>query len=172
MLSIRSPKLLAIALLLTSACASAPPAPKAKDAPGQARIGFLDEREALAVIDELLLEARLEPVAGFEVDLPERRDFKVDVRLGKAAVGIEWISEQDRARYGRLLPAPDPGGQLRVLSGGDKNGQPALILLLDHESYAFPRAPKGDASAERDAERKLRRDLRDFIEYAKTQRPF
>ena len=52
--------------------------------------------------------------------------------------GIEWVSEEDRERYGGLLPAPDPHGQLRLLTGAgsDPQGRP-LILVLDHETYRF-----------------------------------
>ncbi len=137
----------------------------------------LDETRALALIDELLLEARLEPTRGWQVRLPaEHSPLPVDLRVGDSEVGVEWISERDRARYGDLLPRPDPGGQLRVLAAADPHaGHPrALVLVLDHESYRYSanaRAALDGAPDENDVEQRLRRDLKDFIDYAKTQLP-
>src|SRR5882672_6218158 len=140
---------IAAVVVALAACASGARAPGATaDAhSAQAALRSFEEPQALALIDELLVESSLEPHPGFQVDLKERRDFHVDLRVGEAPVGIEWVSEQDRARYGSLLPPPDPEGQLRVLAGGERNGQAALILVLDHESYRFAQKSTPGAGA-------------------------
>src|SRR5688572_9702194 len=63
----------------------------------------LDEGAALALIDELLREARWHPVASWRVAVPPRNELEVDVRLGDTDFGIEWVSADDRSRYGKLL---------------------------------------------------------------------
>jgi hypothetical protein len=161
------------AALALQACAATSASTAQRVEAARPELRSLDEGQALALIDNLLLEARIEPVAGIRIDLPQRRDFRVDLGLGESGVGIEWVSASDRARYGNLLPPPAPEGQLRVLAGGRRDGRPALVLVLDHESYQFATSDRPQASGgeldERDAEHRIRRDLFDFIEYAKTQ---
>jgi hypothetical protein len=172
-----------VAVVLTAAllcaCASAPaPAavaatPSAGAAPARRS---LDETEALSLIDELLLEAKQRPVPGWHVALPTRGELDVDVRIGESDFGIEWVSALDRSRYGDALPAPAPAGQLRLLSAAEGGpGRTALILVLDHETYQLAAsgtptarafAPPGEA---RELERRLRRDLTDFLDYARSQ---
>jgi hypothetical protein len=168
----------AMAMLL--ACASGPqpttPAPQPEQ---RAPLRSLDEPEAIALIERLLREAKLRPVAGWQVALPERAAFEVDLRLGDTGFGIEWVSAQDRTRYGELLPAPGPGGQLRLLNGAEDARPKPLILVLDHESYRFAsrdrshtaqlHAASPDGDDVRDLEQRLRRDLMDFLEYARSQ---
>jgi hypothetical protein len=162
------------------ACASGPqaaqPPPEALE---PANLRSLDEGQAIALLERLLLEEKLRPVPGWQIALPKRADFEVDLRLGDTGFGIEWVSAQDRSRYGSLLPAPGPGGQLRLLSGAEGEQKPALILVLDHESYRFvarDRAPTAhlharppDDAQVRDVEQRLRRDLTDFLVYARSQ---
>jgi hypothetical protein len=175
--SIRSFSLVTV---LLAACASGPqPAPPPPEALQTSKLRSLDEGEALALIEELLREAKLQPVAGWHVAIAKRGELEVDLRLGDSGFGIEWVSAQDRNRYGSLLPAPGPGGQLRLLSGTKDDKPQALILVLDHESYRFPERssghtaelhrPRGDDAQVRDVEQRLRRDLSDFLEYARSQ---
>jgi hypothetical protein len=172
-------RLLPCAALLL-ACASGPaPATFAPRPESSAPLRSLDEPEAIALIERLLREAKLRPVPGWQVALPERDAFEVDLRLGDTGFGIEWVSAQDRTRYGRLLPSPGPGGQLRLLSGAENARPKPLILVLDHESYRFAshdrphaaelHAANPDADQVRDLEQRLRRDLMDFLEYARSQ---
>ena len=69
----------------------------------------LDETRALALIDELLLEAEQEPRnERWTVELAPRAGLDVDVRLGRSGFGIEWVSDKDRLAYGDRLPHPIP----------------------------------------------------------------
>jgi hypothetical protein len=165
-------------LLLACASVPQPPAP-APEALAPTKFRSLDEGEAIALLERMLREAKLRPIPGWQVALPKRTDFEVDLRLGDTGFGIEWVSAQDRTRYGSLLPAPGPGGQLRLLSGAEGERKPALILVLDHESYRFVerdpaktavlQARPPDDAQMRDVEHRLRRDLTDFLEYARSQ---
>ena len=94
------------------------------------------------------------------------------VRLGDTSFGIEWVSAEDRARYGALLPAPTPDGQLQLLTGAGNDAQVRpLILVLDHQSYRFAsrRVQIEGIHDLHEVEAQLRRDLTDFIEYARSQ---
>jgi hypothetical protein len=133
----------------------------------------IDEADAVALIHELLLEARLDAKRGWQVSLPDHHGLRVDLRVGDSLVGVEWVSANDRARYGRDLPPPDPDGQLRVLSVSDpRDPRPALVLLLDATSYEYA-ADEGaalrGAPDERDVEKRLHHDLLDFLAFADAQ---
>jgi hypothetical protein len=159
-------------LAALAGCAGAARPPRTPSA--GAELQSLDEARALGLIDELLVEAEQHPTSqDWQVELPARGDLDVDVRLGQSEVGIEWVSDSDRHAYGDRLPHADPEGQLRVLRADDGRGQPALILVLDHEAYRFVRDPRsgGQLADEHDVEQRLRHDLLDFIEYAKSQYP-
>jgi hypothetical protein len=133
----------------------------------------LDERVATDLLDRLLREAKQEPVQGWVVTLADSREIDVDRRLGTSTFGIEWVSPQDRVRYGTALPAPDPGGQLRLVTGSGEAGAKALILLLDHESYRFGVSERALVPGEPPPviARRLRRDLLDFLSYTAGQAP-
>jgi hypothetical protein len=149
-------------------CASAP---RAEPAHAESLVlSQLTEREAISIVDRLLLEQRQQPVTGWRVRLPRRAQLDVDVRLGDSPFGVEWVSRQDRALLGSNLPEPDPSGQLRVVRG-EAAREPALILLLDDRSYRLVRGAdaQGSDEDERALEDRLRQDLRDFIEYAQSQ---
>ena len=134
----------------------------------------LDEGGALALIDELLREARWQPVPSWHVALPPRararsRRAARRHRLRRSS----GSAREDRNRYGQLLPPPGPAGQLRLLTApsATRRGR-ALILVLDHESIASPcarRWPPRRSHDRHDVEQQLRRDLTDFIEYARSQ---
>jgi hypothetical protein len=174
-----SPGPLLALLFAVTGCASGASAarPEAKP-PARDALHSFAEADALAMIDDLLRESHLQPVAGWTIALPRRSRFEVDVRLGDSAFGVEWVSPDDRARDGDLLPARDPAGQLRLLSGAAGSQKAALVLLLDHESYRFaePRpvagaffAPGAEEYDLHDVEQRLRRDLTEFVEYARSQ---
>jgi hypothetical protein len=162
---------LSMIALLAAACGSF--SERARPAHAEApQLHSLNENEAIALIDELLREAHWQPVPDWTVAVPPRAELEVDVRLGDSGFGIEWVSEEDRGRYGELLPYPDPAGQLRLLSGAEADpNERVLILVLDHETYRFVPHPSfgDDALDHQDVEQQLRRDLTDFIEYARSQ---
>jgi hypothetical protein len=163
----RAPLAGAALLFALCACASAPRPARRDPAPVELRA--LPERTALSLIDRLLVEQRQLPAFGWRVHLAEQADFEVDVRLGESRFGIEWVSAGDRAAVGEALPEPDPGGQLRVVRALEAS-EPALILVLDDRSYRMARDPHASlAQSERTLERRLRRDLHDFIAYARSQ---
>jgi len=165
--------LLALAASSMCGCASAY-APRPTMAKAAVRRA-LDETSAVALLDELLLEARLPVNKGWQVTLPDHHPLRVDLRVGDSPVGIEWVSAVDRARYGSALPSPDPDGQLRVVTVSDAgNARPALVLLLDARSYEYTadmRAVQWGVPDQSDVEARLHHDLLDFLAFAGTQYP-
>jgi hypothetical protein len=155
-----------LALLgLFAACGNTPPVTHALD------LQSLTETRAIELIREVLGEVGLGYERSWPIRIGSGQALQVDVRLTETPFGIEWISPQDRVDHGAALPDPDPDGQLRIVPGGGPDGQ-AQVLVLDHRSYRYdPRRENVDRGAPgfRDVESRVRRDLRDFLEYVRGQ---
>ncbi len=121
------------------------------------------------MIAELFLEMGISAGTQWRVDDGHDDPFEVDYRVADTLYGIEWVSPQDRVDYGDRIPEPDPTGQLQTLAGhNDDEG--VQILVLDHRSYRYDpdreRVQAGSTGV-REVESRLRRDVRDFIEYVR-----
>lgn len=128
----------------------------------------LPEARALTVVREALREAGTAAGPPFSVEVGPA-PFEVDVALADtAAFGIEWVSASDRLERDDL-PAPLEDGQLRILPGtGDDAG--TQILLLDERTYRYDpsrEAVQAGAPGMAEAELRLRRDVTDFVTYAR-----
>jgi hypothetical protein len=127
----------------------------------------ISETRALALIAEALLDLDYRVSTGWEVDVGWKAPLEVDLRAEGTNFGVEWVSPVDHAHLGSDVPAPAPQGQLRIVSGrGDSAGM--HVLILDTNSYKFhperDTVHMGEASA-REVESRLRRDIRDFVEF-------
>jgi hypothetical protein len=155
-----------------SLLACGPTAPRGGGGPAEApELRTLSENRALALIAEVLAEEGVARGAAWPVQIGPETELDVDVRLSSSRFGIEWISPQDRADLGEAVPEPAPGGQLRIVPGtGEDAG--AQILVLDHSAYEFANerehVQRGVPGA-RETEGRLRRDVRDFLEYVRGQ---
>jgi hypothetical protein len=127
----------------------------------------ISEKRALSLIAETLLDLNYRVATGWAVDVGWSEPLEVDLRADGASFGVEWISQIDHARHGDDIPPPAPEGQLRIVSGrGESAG--AHVLILDTNSYKFhperDTVHRGEAGA-REVESRLRRDVRDFVEF-------
>jgi hypothetical protein len=129
----------------------------------------LDEGRALEIVSEVLSEAGLTESGGWSIQLATDTPLEVDVRLGSTRFGIEWLSEQDRVDLGQAVPPPAPDGQLRIAPGVGDDAS-AQILILDHAAYRYANerdvVQRGVPGAH-ETEGRLRRDLRDFLQYVR-----
>lgn len=142
--------------------------PQEGPAGATAELRTLPEGRALGVVREALREAGADSGGPFAVEVGAE-PLEVDVALADVPrFGIEWVSASDR--LGREdLPEPLDDGQLRILpgTGGDASVQ---ILLLDEQTYRFhpnSEAVQAGALGISEAELRLRRDVTDFVTYAR-----
>jgi hypothetical protein len=139
----------------------------AHEAPADARTPT--EGEALQTIREVLAEAGVEVERDVLVDIGHGEPLAADLRFSGRPFGIEWVSAQDRARQGDRLPGPAPGGQLRILPGaGDDEAME--ILLLEQSTYEYDASDehvRRGATGVREVDGRIRRDVRDFLEYVR-----
>jgi hypothetical protein len=160
--------LLPLTIFLGVAACGPPPAPRT---PRASDFRTLSETRGLELIDEALTDAGVQATANFTVDIGGGHTLDADRRLAAGSFAIEWISPQDRADLGDLLPGPAPGGQLRIAPGAGDQGD-VQVLLLEHDTYRYDpdrhRVERGAPSI-REAESRVRRDIRDFVEYVRGQ---
>ncbi len=128
----------------------------------------LPEARALGIVREALREAGASGGGTFSVEVGAE-PLEVDVALiDVPRFGIEWVSANDR--LGRDdLPPPLEDGQLRILPGTGSDAS-TQILLLDEQTYRFSpdrEAVQAGALGMAEAELRLRRDVTDFVTYAR-----
>ncbi len=156
-----------IAALVFASCG---PAPRPRG-PTEDELRIITETEAQELLREALDSAGVPVQTEWQVDIGGGATLEVDMRLAQSDFGIEWVSPQDRQDHGDRLPHPDPSGQLRILPGAGTDAQ-AQILVLDHRSYRYDpdreRVQRGSTGAA-EAEDRVRRDVRDYLEYVRGQ---
>jgi hypothetical protein len=139
--------------------------------PTEADLRSISEAEAIDILTELLAETSVAAAVNWQVNVGAPEPFEVDLRLGQTSYGIEYVSPQDRRDHGERIPRPDPSGQLRIMPGAGDDAQ-AQILVLEHSTYRYDpdreRVQRGSIGPA-EAEERLRRDLRDYLEYVRGQ---
>lgn len=151
---------------LALGCGSAPPAPAA---PPELRT--LGESRALEIVSEVLSDEGVALGPAWTVRIARDTEIEIDARLARTNFGIEWVSLQDRTDLGDALPRPADNGQLRILPGIESDAS-VQVLVLEASAYSYTNerehVQRGVPGAA-EAEGRLRRDVRDFLEYVRGQ---
>ncbi len=131
----------------------------------------LNEGRALEIVGEVLAEEGVARGAAWSIRIGAEARLDVDVRIASSSFGVEWMSPQDRADLGDAVPGPAPRDQLRIMAGVGEDAS-AQVLVLEHTKYRYANdreAVQSGAPSAREAEARLRRDLRDFLRYVRDQ---
>ncbi|MCC6216614.1 MAG: hypothetical protein IT376_17265 [Polyangiaceae bacterium] len=131
----------------------------------------LDERTAIEVMRQGIADEGESPGPHRDVPVADGKLLRLDVTVAGKKIGIAYLTSNDRTSLGGAVPARKAGDDsLQVLPGsGDEQGARYLILRdvdylqddhvgTDHESTTIT------------AEKKLQRDVRDFVVLARTQK--
>ena len=125
----------------------------------------LDERRAIEIILAAFADERDHPVPGRIVRLAQGQELEVDVAAQGKKYGVAYVTTNERARLGSVLPPREPnmGDALQLVSGLGEDGD-ARVLVLQDTSYLYD-DHVGEEHRETTvtAELKLRRDVRDFL---------
>lgn len=147
-----------LAVAVTAACGEPPPR-----APNPTRP--LDERRAVSIILNAFRAERDKGVTGRLVTLPSGKKLEVDATSAGKSYGVAYVTSAERQDLGNAVPAPVPGMEdaLHLVrgSGDDRN---AKILILHDTNYLYDdQVGTEHEQMTLTAERKLERDVRDFI---------
>ncbi len=152
------PTLLAAAIALLSGCGGPPPRTANPTRP-------LDERRAVQIILRAFADERDRGVTGRTIALPGGKPLEVDVSSNGHRYGVAYVTGGERTSLGSALPTPEPGMEdaLHVVRGTGDDHE-AKILVLHDTGYLYD----DQIGAEHEettltAERKLARDVRDFL---------
>jgi hypothetical protein len=132
----------------------------------------LDERRALAVIHQAYQEGGAAASDGRMIRLATGRPLRVDVGTEGHRFGVAYLTSADRALLDSRadLPPRTPGGDLPVVQGAGADAD-AVILLLFAEDYQYDDfVGTGREATGIAAERKLARDVRDFLAQARLRK--
>jgi len=132
----------------------------------------LDERRAIEIILAAFADERDRPIPGRVVRLSQGQDLEVDVGAQGKKYGVAYVTTNERQRLGNVLPQREPsmGDALQLVSGlGDDYD--ARVLVLQDTSYLYD-DHIGEQHRETTvtAELKLRRDVRDFLVRAHSEK--
>ncbi len=153
------------AMALGAGCSGPPPRAANPTRP-------LDERRAVEVIIEAFHDERDRPTPGPLITLAPSKKLKIDVAAQGKKYGVAYVTGQERMDLGDALPARDPsmGDALQLVSGLGNDGDARVLVVHDTDYLYDDHVGEGHEETTLTAELKLRRDVRDFLVRAHTEK--
>ena len=132
----------------------------------------LDERRAVQVIAQAFHDEHDAPTPGRAIKLSDSKTLEVDVLSDGHKYGVAYISPNDRQAVGNALPArtPDMGDALQVIHGTGDDATMQVLILRDTDYVYDDQVGTSHEETTITAERKLARDVRDFLVRAHSER--
>lgn len=122
----------------------------------------LEERRARAIIEEAIRAGGMEPTAPKTIKL--KRDgalLSEDMRIGEGPYAVAYVTYDEEKKLHGSIADRDPNDEnLRLEAGADGE----IVLIVWAQNYRFDEGEEHTATAVT-AERKLRRDVADFIQH-------
>src|SRR5690606_33707465 len=132
----------------------------------------LDEQRAIRVIIRAFHDQNDAPVPGRQVELPAGKPLEVDVGSHGHRYGVAYVTAQERLELGQALPARDPsqGDALQLVRGIGPDAEARILVLYDEDYLYDDHVGAEHEEATITAERKLARDVQDFLVKAQSER--
>jgi hypothetical protein len=159
-----SPTRTSVALLFLAACAG-------QEAKQPNPMRSIDERRAVPIIAQAYQDSGQTPSEGREIRLTTGKSIHVDVGTAGRKYGVAYLTAGDLSGLDPKadLPPHAPGGDLPVVQGAGDDSD-AVILILFAPDYQYDDlAGEQHESTTITAEKKLSRDVRDFLVQAKAR---
>lgn len=122
----------------------------------------LEERRARAIIEEAIRQSGLEPTAPQVITLVRKEaQLSEDMRIGEGPYAVAYLTYDEEKKLSGIIPDRDPNDENLRLEKGN-NGE--IVLIIWAQNYRFDQGEEHTATAIT-AERKLRRDVNDFIQH-------
>jgi hypothetical protein len=153
-----------LALLFLTACAG-------QEAKQPNPMRSIDERRAIPIIAQTYQDFGQNPSEGRDIRLGSGKTIHVDVGTAGRKYGVAYLTTGDLAGLDPKidLPPHTPGGDLPVVQGAGEDND-AVILLLFAPDYQYDDlAGEQHESTTITAEKKLARDVRDFLVQARAR---
>jgi len=126
----------------------------------------LEERRARGIIEQAVLDSGARPIKGRSVKLRDGKELTEDMAIDGEVYGIAYLTEREVQQLGKSVPARNPESQqLRLVRGTGG----AIVLLLWEDDYRYDAGDEHTVTVVT-AEKKLARDVSDFILHVVKQR--
>ena len=132
----------------------------------------LDERRAVQVIAQAFHDEHDAPVPGRGVAIAEGKTLEVDVMSDGRKYGVAYITPNERQALGTALPAKSPelGDALQLVHGVGDDANTRVLVLHDTDYRYDDQVGTAHEETTITAERRLARDVRDFLVRAHAER--
>jgi hypothetical protein len=158
-------RLVLAALLLVVACADDTPSSRT---PTQAKP--MDEARAQGVIAKTFQGEGVEPEAGRTFSLSAKDAPKLEVAAQGHKFGVIWLTHDLQTQIASFLPKHENDeGSLVVLDGASVDTGGHALVLWESDYMTDDLSGAGHSETQIAAERKLERDVRDFLLKAKNE---
>jgi hypothetical protein len=137
---------------------------------GQARpssvLKPIEERRARGLIEQALSDNGMRPKQGRVVDLPGGTKLVEEMAIDGEVYGVAYVTAQEAAQLGDAVPAYQADNdQLRLVQGSGG----AIVLVLYEQNYRYDAGDEHSTNIIT-AEKKLSRDVSDFVVHVVKQR--
>lgn len=155
-----APSLLLSGVILLGALGCGSPPPRA---PNPTRP--LDERRAVEIILNAFSGEHDHGVRGRTIKLPTGKPLEVDVSGSGKKYGVAYLTAQERHELGTAVPLPEPGMEdaLHLVRGTGEDADAKILVLHDTNYLYDDQVGEEHEATVLTAERKLERDVRDFV---------
>jgi len=132
----------------------------------------LDARRAIPLIAEAFEDTGIQPEGPREIQLPTGKKLRVDVSASGHKWGIAYLTSSDLAHLepGRDLPPRPTNDDLAVVQGHGPDAGTVVLVLFADEYRADDHLGEERQKSGVVAEKKLQRDVRDFVVQAKARK--
>jgi hypothetical protein len=153
------------ALLALAACGG-PPAKNAN--PERA----LDERRAVQIIAQAFHDEHDSPTPGHAIKVADGKTLDVDVFSEGHKYGVAYVTVNEQQQLGSALPQrkPELGDALQLVRGTGEDADAKILILHDSDYRYDDQVGTTHEETTITAERKLARDVRDFLVRAHSER--
>lgn len=126
----------------------------------------------MQVIAQAFHDERDAPVPGRAIPIADGKTLEVDVMSDGHRYGVAYVTSNERAGLGAALPAraPDMGDALQLVHGIGADAETRVLILHDTEYRYDDQVGTAHEQTTITAERRLARDVRDFLVRAHSER--
>jgi hypothetical protein len=160
--------MVALAAFVTIACAACGEDASLAHAPSAARP--MDEPRAQDVIAKTFQAEGVDPEAGRAFTIASGKTLKLEVAASGKKFGVLWMTRDVSRELASFLPAhQNDDGALVVLNGVGPDTKSHVLALWEGDYVTDDLAGASHSETEIAAEKKLERDIRDFLVKAKSE---
>lgn len=125
----------------------------------------LDERRAVQIIIQAFQEQRDQAAPGRSMEIADGKMLEIDVGSAGHKYGVAYVTAGERQMLGDALPRPQPGMEeaLQLVRGIGEEADAKILVLHDTNYLYDDQVGTSHEETVLTAERKLQRDVGDFL---------